>query len=152
MDRSLIVSTRAFLIRTILAVLALASGFVAARAQTITEYDVPSGGYPAYIAPGPGGVWFTQHESRLGLIDASGHVTEFPSPRPANRIVAGPDGNLWVTSEEHLSRMTPAGEVTEFSDSGFPFGITVGPDGNIWFAGFSSIGRSSLNGEITELS
>ena len=95
-------------------------------------------------------MWFTETESRLGRIDASGHVTELPIPRPANRIVAGPDGNLWFTSEEHLSRMTPAGEVTEFGASGRMFGITVGPDGHIWFTNSVSIGRSTVNGEITE--
>ena len=130
--------------------LALASSLVAARAQSITEFDVPSGGHPLSISPGPGGMWFTETESRIGRIDASGHVTEFPIPRPANRIVAGPDGNLWFTSEEHLSRMTPAGEVTEFGASGRMFGITVGPDGHIWFTNSVSIGRSTVNGEITE--
>ena len=101
MDRALIVSTRTLRIRTILTAAALTLSIVAARAQSITEFDVPSGGYPAYVAPGPGGMWFTLRDaSRLGRIDASGHVTEFPIPRPANRIVAGPDGLQRVRSGE----------------------------------------------------
>jgi virginiamycin B lyase len=130
----------------------------ATTAQVITEFRVPSSGQPVNIAPGPGGMWFTEQENRIGLITLDGRVSEFPINRPAFGIVAGPDGNLWFTSNGFLSRMTPTGVVTDFQVSGNAWGITVGSDRNVWFtevarfpdnAGF--LGRATIAGEITEL-
>ena len=142
--------------------MALTVAAPAALAQGITEFRVPSGGRPVHIAPGPGGMWFTETESRIGRITPEGKVTEFPISWPAWRIVAGPDGNLWFTSDQFLSRMTPGGVVTNFSIAGRAWGITVGPDRNIWFTElqrnedaidgvlYGILGRATTGGEITE--
>lgn len=130
----------------------------AVPAQTITEFSLPSGSHPVNIAPGPGGMWFTQEEPRIGRITPDGQVSEFPIDRPAWGIVAGPDGNLWFTSNGLLSRMTPDGVVTNFPLTGNAWGITVGPDRNIWFTelghfpdGSGYLGRATADGQITEL-
>ena len=142
--------------------MALTLAAPAALAQGITEFRVPSGGRPVHIAPGPGGMWFTETENRIGRITPEGKVTEFPISRMAWRIVAGPDGNLWFTSDQFLSRMTPGGVVTNFSIAGRAWGITVGPDRNIWFTElqrnedaidgvlYGILGRATTGGEITE--
>jgi virginiamycin B lyase len=140
-------------------VLCCFAGFThAAPAQVITEFRVPtSGSQPYQIAPGPGGMWFTEAgANRVGLITPEGHVSEFPVNRPARAIVAGPDGNLWFTSEGFLSRMTPGGVVTDFPISGSGWGITVGPDHDIWFTGaqfnsYGILGHATLAGQITEV-
>jgi len=130
----------------------------AVPAQTITEFSLPPGSHPINIAPGPGGMWFTEQANRIGRITLDGHVSEFPVNRPARAIVAGLDGNLWFTSAGFLSRMTPAGVVTDSPTVGDGLGITVGPDGNIWFTELGHfppdasghLGRATAAGEITE--
>jgi virginiamycin B lyase len=132
-----------------------------ARAQFITEFRIPtSGSQPLQIAPGPGGMWFTEDgANRVGLIAPGGQVSEFPVNRPAQSIVAGPDGNLWFTSDGFLSRMTPSGVVTDFPISGRGWGITVGPDHDIWFTGIQNtsgiaygiLGRATAAGQVTEV-
>jgi virginiamycin B lyase len=134
-----------------------------AFAQRIDEFSVPSGGKPLFIAPGPGGMWFTEVENRIGRINPEGRISEFPISSPAWRIVAGPDGNLWFTSEQFLSRMTPDGAVTNFAISGRAWGITAGRDGNIWFTElqrnesavngtlYGILGRATPAGQITEV-
>ncbi len=129
-----------------------------AAAQVIAEFRVPSSGQPIHIAPGPGGMWFTEDVNRIGRITREGRVSEFQVNRPAARIVTGPDGNLWFTSDGFLSRMTPAGVVTDFPLAGSASGITVGPDRNIWFTEVGSslsrpnnyLGRATTDGQITE--
>ncbi len=144
-------------------VLAAAVAATPAVAQVITEFAVPSSGNPLHITPGPGGMWFTETESRIGRITPDGRVSEFAISRPAWRIVAGPDGNLWFTSDGFLSRMTPDGVVTDFRVSGVAWGVTVGPDRNIWFTElqrngsnpdnvvYGYLGRATTDGQITEL-
>lgn len=134
----------------------------AASAQVITEFRVPSGGMPLHIAPGPGGMWFTEAESRIGLIAADGSVSEFPVRAAAHRIVAGRDGNLWFISDDFVSKMTTSGSVSDFPLRGRGLGIAVGPDQNIWFTEIERpqaipplshglLGRVTPAGEITEM-
>jgi len=142
--------------------LAAAVAATPAAAQVISEFSVPSSGQPLHIAPGPGGMWFTETGSRIGRITTDGRVSEFAISRPAWRIVAGPDGNLWFTSDGFVSRMTPGGVVTDFPVSGNAWGITVGPDRDIWFTELQQdgstpdnvlwgiLGRATLDGQITE--
>lgn len=133
---------------------AVLAGF--ARAQVVTEFKLPAGVEPYEIAPGPGGMWFTEYgRSRIGRIAPDGGVTEFVVNRPARSIVAGPNGDLWFTSNKFVSRMTPAGVVADFPVAGDGWGITVGPDGNIWFTEtgeefYGALGRATPSGQITE--
>jgi len=146
-----------------------------ARAQVITEFRVPtSGSDPLEIAPGPGGMWFTEHAvNRIGLIAPGGDFSEFPVLRSPSGIVTGPDANVWFTSNDNwqsgssaptypqgfVSRITPTGVMTNFvsdpfSFSGYPLSITVGPDGRLWFTDAdiegARIGHVSTAGQITD--
>ncbi len=130
----------------------------AASGQSVTEFRVLSAGAPLNIAPGPGGMWFTEENAnRIGLVADEGRFSEFPVNRPAQAIVAGPDGNLWFTSSRFLSRMTPGGVVTDFPISGRGWGITVGPDHDIWFTelqingSYGILGHATVAGQITEV-
>lgn len=66
-----------------------------AAAQTLIDYRIPSGGHPVNIAPGPGGMWFSEDASRLGLVDSRGVVTErFPvRPPGSSRVRMGTSGS-----------------------------------------------------------
>ena len=132
--------------------------------QLIDEFSVPSGGKPLFIAPGPGGMWFTEAENRIGRINPEGRISEFPISSPAWRIVAGPDGNLWFTSDQFLSRMTPDGAVTNFTISGRAWGITAGTGWQYLVHGaaaqralavngilYGILGRATPDGQITEV-
>ena len=142
-----------------------------ARAQTITEYPIPTpASVPIDITAGPdGNLWFTEFTPgvrTIGRITPEGTITEFPlPPNPANGpfgIAAGPDGNLWFTlapledvpGNSAIGRITPDGTSTEFplADGSEPLGIAAGPDGNLWFvlAGTNAIGRITTSGVVTE--
>jgi len=132
-----------------------------AAAQVIPEFPMPrSGGAPLQIAPGPGGMWFTEPSAnRIGLITPEGNVSEFPVSRPPIAIVSGRDGNLWFTSTGFVSKMTPEGVVTDFqvnrlSSEGYPSSIALGPDGRLWFTDWDSdegghIGQVTVSGKVT---
>jgi len=139
----------------LLAFVALAATGLPAAAQTVVTYPLPSGGHPQTIVPGPGGMWFTENENRLGRIGPDGNVTEFPVALRPVGLVAAPDGNLWftsvgTTSGGFLSRMTPEGVVTDIAAVDQGGAITVGPDRRLWFiesAGFDAV---TLDGTITK--
>ena len=106
------------------------------------------------IAPGPGGMWFTGNSidsifanDYVGLIDASGHVTQYlmPPSTGSQGIVAGPDGNLWVVerNSHHIGRVTTAGVLTEYPlpQGSTAYWITQGSDRNLWYSATGTIGR-----------
>src|SRR5215472_9325505 len=139
--------------------MALFSGFAAfARAQSITEFPVPTAGSGVtYIAPGPdGNLWFTESNiSKIGRITTAGAVTEFPLPSATSRpqaIAAGPDGAMWITESvgNKIGRVTTAGVVTEFTVPATPQFITGGPDQGVWFTELGNkIGRISTSAPNT---
>jgi streptogramin lyase len=143
----------------------------AARAQTITEYPIPTPGVgPVRITAGPdGNLWFTEFLSgQIGRIMPGGVVTEFSIPGStglsSSGIVTGPDGNLWFTLADFdlgqvalIGRITTAGAATQFLLSNplsSPYDIAAGPDGNLWFTeanvNGNRIGRITTAGVITE--
>src|SRR5207237_363604 len=119
---------------------------------TVTEYPVPTpGSQPVGIAPGPdGNVWLTEaHGNRIGTIDPSGTITEYPivpapddtGPLGSRAITPGPDGNLWFTvnTTNQIGSITTSGTVTEYpisTGSSQPYGITGSPKphpSTMWF-------------------
>jgi len=139
--------------------IALFSGFAAfARAQSITEFPVPTAGSGVtYIAPGPdGNLWFTESSvGKIGRITTAGAVTEFPLPSATSRpqaIAAGPDGAMWITegAVNKIARITTAGVVTEFTVPSTPQFITGGPDQAVWFTEVGNhLGRISTSAPNT---
>ena len=149
-----------------LSVLVLAAAAIG-RAQSITEYPVPSASqHPGAITTGPdGNLWFTEGPvGAIGRITPDGVITEFPLPTPdyvGANIVVGPDGNLWFTEQAvhthagKIGRVSTAGEIAEFATSGegYPLGIALGPDGNVWFTDLlGTIARITPSGVITVVS
>ena len=132
--------------------LACASGL----GQVITELPVESVGS---IALGPdGAIWFSSL-GKIGRIDTTEAITEFPTATASHAqnlaLTFGSDGNLWFTSPGRISRMTTSGVLTEFSVPSLlatSVEITSGPDGNLWFTAFSAnlIGRITLSGVVTQ--
>lgn len=136
-----------------------------AGAVQITEFPLPPGSRPAYIAAGPeGNMWFTDGgANKIGRITLGGAVTEFGAGITPNAelsgIALGPDGNMWFTERggHKLGRITSTGIVTEFSAglSNNPdiYGVTAGPGQDMWFTETfnSRIGKiDPLTGLITE--
>ncbi len=135
---------------------------VPAPAPTSTEFfaGITANSNPRGIAPGPGGMWFTQPgANEIGRINSSGVVTEFPAPATTlNNIVEGPDGNMWFTQggADSIGRMTRSGRVRTFTvgnEAYGPWDITVGSDGNLWFTfrspSTNAIGRITTAGSVT---
>ena len=124
--------------------------------QVITQFPLDE--YVGGIASGPdGAIWFSSL-GKIGRIDMTGAISEFPTPTagdPQNgKLTFGSDGNLWFTGPGRMSRMTTSGVVTEFSVPDLQAtstSITSGPDGNIWFTAFSAnlVGRITTSGLIT---
>lgn len=102
-------------------------------------------------------MWFTEIiAGKIGRVDRSGTITEFPLPTgfefPSD-IAFGP-GGMWFTATEKIGRIRLSGAITLFprpNPGGGADGITRGPDGNMWYADqVGLIGRITPKGKITE--
>lgn len=135
---------------------------VPAPAPSSTEFftGITPNSNPHGIAPGPGGMWFTQTGSnQIGRISSAGVVTEFTAPATGpNQIVEGSDGDMWFTqtNADSVSRMTRNGRVTTFptgNEAYGPWDVTLGSDGNVWFTfrspSTNAIGRITTSGTVT---
>ena len=62
-----------------------------------------------------GNVWFTEEAGgKIGRIEPSGKITEFPVPGGNLRNIAmGPHGNLWFTAAWGIGQITPNGVVDD---------------------------------------
>jgi len=157
--------------RAALLVPLLGSWAAAGRAQSVTEFTIPTAGArPQCMAPGAdGNVWVAERMfAKIGRVTPSGAITEFPAGGATvggltlreQCITKGPDGNLWFTVTEttngQIGKITPTGVVTVFPTivtDGRLYSITAGSDGALWFtnAGNSShIVRITTDGTITE--
>ncbi len=136
-----------------------------ARAQTITEFPVPTvGGFPDAIATGAdGALWFTQVSGKIGRITTAGVISEFPVNFFPKSITTGPDGNLWTANFAGpcIGRITTSGVSTALEGRiTFCWGIAAGPDGNLWFTEqpfaippgdhVGHIGRITTAGHVSE--
>ena len=106
--------------RRSLIALVLGWGAAATKAQTITEFSIPTPeSVPSEIVAGPDGdLWFTETQgNKIGRITPGGFFDEFLLPGHGPRgIAVGSDGNLWFTElGNKIGRITAAGEITEFS-------------------------------------
>jgi virginiamycin B lyase len=152
-------------LRGLLLALLLVFVGAAVRAQTITEFALPSGTLPIDIAAGPdGAVWFTDFDlpQAINRISPSGTLTQFTVPAYYGYgITTGPDGALWAgfSGKEVIGRLATDGTFTEYATSSGPAYITSGPDGALWFTepgGGGSvvqpdrIGRISTAGVVEE--
>jgi virginiamycin B lyase len=124
-------------------------------AGAITQFTLPSGVSPRYIASGiDGNLWFTatvDHApfTAIGKLTPSGTYTEYdtpytitdPSYAGPSGIFAGPDGNLWYGDDGLLGRVDPnTGTITTFSSSSFGCGPNEAPQmftatdaSTVWF-------------------
>jgi streptogramin lyase len=117
-----------------------------ARAQELTEFNLPTRSGPLGITVGPdGNLWFVERDAgQIGTITPDGStITEFPLPAGAGSqpyaITSGPDGNLWFVERaaNQIGQIDLTGTVAEFplaSTGGGLCDITTGPDGDLWFA------------------
>ncbi|CAN5216012.1 N/A [soil metagenome] len=128
----------------------------------ITEFPLPTFGFPKDITAGPdGNVWFTEGSNgRIARITPTGQIREvvFSDFDNAGGITTGPDGNIWFTDStgNKVWRFTIATRtLTDFpvpTPDSFPGDITSGPDGNLWFLEQSAgkMARITTEGQITE--
>ncbi|HTY41616.1 MAG TPA: sigma-70 family RNA polymerase sigma factor [Thermoanaerobaculia bacterium] len=129
-------------------------GTAPAGAQDVRQFPAHQ---PHDIAPGPdGAMWYAEGPFRkIGRIDGSGAVTEFPVEQETRSIAPGSDGNLWFTTETAIGRMTPSGALAWYPVSS-ALQIVSAPDGSLWFSTWrfsdeaTSIGRLTTAGTITE--
>jgi streptogramin lyase len=123
----------------------------AARAQTITEFPIPTGQHRTrrnHRRP-DGNLWFTEFSSAKSVaITTSGTVTEFPAAGNPQFIAVGSDGNVLVSgADDHQDRRDDdRGRLQPTSRSsrrGGLVGIAAGSDGNLWFT--EAIGEDRPN-------
>ena len=131
------------------------------RAQTFTEYNIPTpGSQPYAITPGPdGNLWFTEWAAgKIGKVTPSGAVIDYQIPSESSALVqpvsiaTGPDGALWFAASGNLGRITTSGTVTlhPLPGGASPDWIVSGPDGNLWFTvSNGQIGKSTTAGVMT---
>jgi streptogramin lyase len=134
------------------------------RTGRFTEYPIPSGSDPQYIASGPdGALWFTEYGTRkIGRITTSGTLTEYTQPPQSQGsapwgIAAGPDGAMWFAGSYYgpsgpgaIGRITTSGQLTYYPVPNlYPYGITAGPDGNMWFTADYYVGKITMSGQVT---
>ena len=140
-------------------------------------YPLAPGSHPQGIVTGPDSkLWFVDNSIdihnpmqgfRIGSIDLSGNVTEYPTginpivfdalDYPPGQITLGPDGNLWFTNSNagavgipFVGKITTAGAVTIYYTNDFPYGITTGPDGNLWVIESGNVAKITTSGTETE--
>lgn len=132
------------------------------------------GALPLNITADPdGALWFTDATGRIGRIDTSGAIREFPikhrlypgelvdSPWP---IIADRSGDLWfIDGPQEIGRMTLSGRVHTFilpspyqepePDSIVELvGLAPGPEGDVWFTrNIGEVGRIDSHGHITRV-
>ena len=151
-------------------------GHISVTGGNLVTYSLP-GSHPQGIVTGPDGkLWFVdnsvdlnqpQNGFRIGRIDTSGNITEYPTGiNPivfdANDyvpgvITVGPDGNLWFTNANaaavgifFVGKITTAGAVTIYDTDDIPVAITAGPDGNLWAIEYSNVAKITTAGVETE--
>jgi len=109
----------------------------------VTSFPLPSGGGTATsIAAGPSGVWFLDPSaSRVGRVDAAGHVVEFAVPTPSftslpagSSFAVGPNGDAYYIPQagnnSYLVQVAPDGSTTNILLPGsISSGLFAGPDG-----------------------
>ncbi len=151
-------------------------GHISVTGSNLVTYSLP-GSHPQGIVTGPDGkLWFVdnsvdlqhpQNGFRIGRIDTSGNITEYPTGINPNvfdpsdyapgQITAGPDGNLWFTNPNtaevgifFVGKVTTAGAMSIYDTDDLPSGITTGPDGNLWAIESSNVAKISTSGVETE--
>jgi streptogramin lyase len=131
----------------------------------MTRYAAPSQHEMAigWLTHGTGGlVWFAERVvGKIGSIDASGSIHEYPLPSPnavPQGIAEAPDGSLYVTEQgsNAIAHLDPAtGAVTELpapTPDSTPQSGVIGPDGALWFIerAAAKIVRMTPDGTFTE--
>src|ERR1019366_6810066 len=109
-----------------------------------TEFTIPTlGARAAGITKGPdGNVWFSEGAGNVAKIDSSGHITEYPIPGGAQKILGtiavGPDNNLWILeniAQSAVAKVSTAGALlAEYPVlfENYPQGLKAGSDGAMW--------------------
>ncbi len=113
-------------------------------AGVITEYPIPSGARPQYIAPAAdGALWFTETGLGVGRITTAGVITEYPTPTQPNGtlgIIGLRDGSIYFSENAnkigrvvHPTAILSAAPATDspgatvtLTGSGFAAGESVG--------------------------
>lgn len=129
------------------------------------------------VAAGPGGIWFTLADDRIGRIGYDGAVSLFAERThdgpPPMALTQGPDGAMWFTQFGTLSQLgTPAlgrvdshGHISQYPWRGLAAlagpatppqqlganSIVTGPDQTLWFSipGLNAVGRFSPRGNCS---
>jgi streptogramin lyase len=120
-------------------------------------------------------LWFTDAVGRIGRIDTTGRIREFPVGRqivastqryaPTAPIVPARDGTLWfIVGPRMLGQMTTAGRIRVFTprssysppqdagERGNLVGLAAAPQGGVWFTRESGeVARIDAQGHVTTL-
>jgi virginiamycin B lyase len=124
----------------------LTLSFGETRAAKITEFPLPPGSSPQFIALGfDGNMWFSEYgTSKVAAITPSGIVFEYDTPtpgcRPRGMTLSSGSGQLFFTctSIAKVGAIGPGPALIDFDVGAYfpviPSGqIASGPDGRLWF-------------------
>jgi virginiamycin B lyase len=126
--------------------------------NTLTQYQLPSGGSPHGITSDSSGQLWVANTGPSSILTLSvggafNPMSISPSGQPSS-IAVGPDGAIWFTEQTWIGRYNPADASfteTVVPNSGGAQYIAAGRDGAMWFTG-SSVGggfvaRIPMNGD-----
>jgi streptogramin lyase len=121
-----------------------------APAVVLTEFPLPTGGQPQFIAAGSdGNLWITMRGSTPSVVrmNVAGEVTGQFSTGLIDyepwQIVAGPDGRMWFIDGQYVGSITPEGIISEMYAPGVLDGIASGPLGSLWLAADDVFGEGT---------
>ena len=121
---------------------------------TGSRLPTPGAGATTIVGGPDHALWFTEDQgNRIGRIDTSGTVTEYPLPlvnslnTQPDGITSGPGGDLWFTesASSTIASVTTGGSLAFYpikdsmgvvQEGLEPGSIAEGPDGNLWFTEF----------------
>ena len=120
-------------------------------AGDVTRFTAGLNAAPGDITAGwDGRLWFTEPAAgRIGRIDGTGAITEFPAIKGPAAIAPGPDGAMWFTASHAIGRIDAGGSVVSIAVPAHPDDIALGADGALWFTRANGIGRITLGAVTT---
>jgi hypothetical protein len=120
-------------------------------AGVVTNYALSSPNGTGQLVVGPDhALWFTENTNKIGRIDTTGNLSEYPVANAGSPLVSGSDGNLWFTAGTSAYAFSPTTHTIVGTTSGLPTGTSIyqlvsnPATGDIMIQAYDSIGAGFI--------